>query len=266
MTVTLDMLIESRIATIIINNYGYVLSQKLSRFFRNVTIYTTYEIAKKYNLVPSECFITLRDIFKFVLEEGIDTVAFMAAGIAVREIHAVSKYTDPAIVLVDNMGRYSISLMSGHEGGANFLAYKVASLLGAEPIITTFAEVSKRYILGIGCRKGMEGKVLAEGIKDFLKENKIDIANIRHFATSSLKLGEKGLWQLEELLGIPIYFVPIKKMTLPYLRFNESLAKKYFPIPSVAEASALLSGKNARLLIPKTNFKGYTLALSEEDL
>lgn len=62
-----------------------------------------------------------------------------AAGIAVRAIapYVRSKTQDPAVVVVDETGRFSISLLSGHLGGANELACRVAELCGAVPVITT---------------------------------------------------------------------------------------------------------------------------------
>lgn len=62
-----------------------------------------------------------------------------AAGIAVRAIapHLRSKECDPAVVVVDDLGRYAISLVSGHLGGANELAERLAAGLGAEPVVTT---------------------------------------------------------------------------------------------------------------------------------
>jgi len=62
-----------------------------------------------------------------------------ATGIAVRSItpYLRSKATDPAVVVVDEGGRYAISLLSGHQGGANRLAEEIAEILGAEAIITT---------------------------------------------------------------------------------------------------------------------------------
>ena len=50
------------------------------------------------------------------------------------------KRSDPAVVVVDDSGRYSISLLSGHLGGANQLAAYIASLIGAQPIITTASD------------------------------------------------------------------------------------------------------------------------------
>lgn len=62
-----------------------------------------------------------------------------AAGIAVRAIapYVRSKTRDPAVVVVDETGRFAISLLSGHLGGANALAQRAARLCGATPVITT---------------------------------------------------------------------------------------------------------------------------------
>lgn len=62
-----------------------------------------------------------------------------AMGICVRTIapYIHDKHTDPAVVCVDSTGRYAISVLSGHVGGANELTRLVASALGAEAIITT---------------------------------------------------------------------------------------------------------------------------------
>ncbi len=62
-----------------------------------------------------------------------------AAGIAVRAIapHLRSKASDPAVVVLDETGRFAVSLLSGHLGGANDLALTVAETVGATPVVTT---------------------------------------------------------------------------------------------------------------------------------
>lgn len=62
-----------------------------------------------------------------------------AMGICVRAISPwiFDKHTDSPVVCVDGTGRYAIPVVSGHVGGANDLARHVASILGAEAVITT---------------------------------------------------------------------------------------------------------------------------------
>lgn len=74
-----------------------------------------------------------------------DAIIFVSAcGIAVRAIapHLQGKDTDPAVVVLDERGLRVISLLSGHLGGANALAKRVASITGGEAVITTASDVS----------------------------------------------------------------------------------------------------------------------------
>ena len=66
-------------------------------------------------------------------------VLVCATGIAVRAIAPLlaDKAADPAVVVVDDGGRFAVALTGGHPGGANVLAREVAALLGAEPVVTT---------------------------------------------------------------------------------------------------------------------------------
>lgn len=72
--------------------------------------------------------------------KNFDAFIFIGAmGICVRTIapYAEDKHTDPAVVCVDSLGMNAISVLSGHIGGANDLTQEVASIIGANPIITT---------------------------------------------------------------------------------------------------------------------------------
>ncbi|MDE5755053.1 MAG: cobalt-precorrin 5A hydrolase, partial [Oscillospiraceae bacterium] len=72
--------------------------------------------------------------------ENYDALVFvMATGIVVRMLADLikSKVTDPAVVVLDQQGKFVISLLSGHLGGANAFACEIAEILGAVPVITT---------------------------------------------------------------------------------------------------------------------------------
>ena len=69
-----------------------------------------------------------------------DGVVFIGAlGICVRKLQTLirDKYTDPAVVCVDTTGRWVIPVLSGHVGGANDLARRIAQITGGQAVVTT---------------------------------------------------------------------------------------------------------------------------------
>lgn len=82
------------------------------------------------------------------LMKNSDLLVFVGAcGIAVRAIapYLVSKTVDPAVLCVDETGKFVISLLSGHIGGGNRLALSVANGIGAVPVVTTATDVNGRF-------------------------------------------------------------------------------------------------------------------------
>lgn len=74
-----------------------------------------------------------------------DALVFVgASGIAVRAIapHVRDKFTDPAVVSVDEAGRFVVPLLSGHVGGANELARDVAVITGGQAVVSTATDVN----------------------------------------------------------------------------------------------------------------------------
>jgi cobalt-precorrin 5A hydrolase len=83
-----------------------------------------------------------RQALQMLFETGRPIVAIMALGIVVRVLGPLTrdKETDPAVVVVDEAGRFAISVLGGHWAGANELAKQVAEALGAVPVLTTASD------------------------------------------------------------------------------------------------------------------------------
>ncbi|WP_159766620.1 precorrin-3B C(17)-methyltransferase [Streptomyces sp. HM190] len=81
----------------------------------------------------------VRDAVGRAFGECAQVVCFLATGAVVRLIAPLlaDKGTDPGVVCVDEAGRFAVSLVGGHAGGANALAVEVGEVLGAEPVVTT---------------------------------------------------------------------------------------------------------------------------------
>lgn len=123
---------------------------------------------------------SLQDIVgEWFTKSAADAIIFVGAtGIAVRAIapFICGKAVDPAVLVIDEAGRYVISLLSGHLGGANALARTAASLIEAEPIITTATDAESAF-----------------AVDTFAKENGFLLTDLRKAKEVSAKVlrGEK---------------------------------------------------------------------------
>ncbi|MFM9611214.1 precorrin-3B C(17)-methyltransferase [Streptomyces niveiscabiei] len=79
------------------------------------------------------------DALRAAFAECEQVVCFLATGATVRILAPLlsDKGADPGVVCVDEAGRFAVSLLGGHAGGANELAVEVGELLGAQPVVTT---------------------------------------------------------------------------------------------------------------------------------
>ena len=120
-------------AIILISEASLPLAKTLQRELPDTLIYTKNEC---------EGCISITSCHRFIEEHfnDFDSIIFIGAmGICVRSIAGCikNKYKDPAVVCVDSTGRFVISVLSGHVGGANALARRIAGAIGAQAVVTT---------------------------------------------------------------------------------------------------------------------------------
>ncbi|MGI6070728.1 MAG: cobalt-precorrin 5A hydrolase [Blautia sp.] len=115
--------------------------------------------AAKGKYLPDSMEGTVKDWCRIQFAEADALVFVSASGIAVRAVAPWirSKKTDPAVVVVDERGSFSISLLSGHLGGANALAKRCGEILGAVPVITTATDLNGLFAVDVfASHQGME--------------------------------------------------------------------------------------------------------------
>jgi len=94
------------------------------------------------------------DILPEIWSECRNLVFVMATGIVVRSVAPFikDKKTDPAVVVLDEKGKYAISLLSGHIGGANDVAREIADYLDGEAVITTASDANNMPSIDLWAR------------------------------------------------------------------------------------------------------------------
>lgn len=200
-----------------------------------------------------------------VFYESESLVFIGAAGIAVRAISAFprSKTSDPAVVVVDEDGKFAIPILSEEYGGANRLAKKISEMTGAQAVITSRQgkKAEKRYVtIGIGCRRGTPSADIEKAYEEFIWDNDIRDDEVSAFASIDLKKDEEGLIEFINKKGLPIVFYSAAELMEVRGEFEPSdFVLKITGCDNVCERAAVkLAGEEVS--VHKTAFDGVTLA------
>lgn len=142
---TLD---NPRIALVAITKHGVARALTLAEQLPEATLVVTEKFSDKLPVIDNSL-----DILSGALSANISglfdrydqIVMFISLGAVVRLIapHLKSKDVDPGILVIDDAGRFIIPVLSGHVGGANAFAERLAVLTGGEAVLTTASDVGK---------------------------------------------------------------------------------------------------------------------------
>ena len=302
-------------------------------------------------------------------------VCIMATGIVVRHLASFLRHKtlDPAVVVLDEKGQFIISLLSGHLGGANKLAQKIAQITSGQAVITTASDVrgkpaidliardagldvenpkmvarvslafleeekvwifdprerlkpylenhqanvawvsdfgrdieyggvsSERHVesrskesserivesgvgiwvseyeppadlyclslrprnlvVGLGCNRGAPTSEMMSLIRKVFDDESLSLLSIRNLASIDLKADEQAILESGSMLDRPIEFYSRTDLNGISVPNPSNLVKTHVGVPSVCEATALLSAQDGDLIIPKTKTPNVTMAV-----
>lgn len=134
---------KTGIAILVVSENSLALARTIAGDLPGSNLYSSFDSAATHP-IPS--------IATFVKEHFNRFEAFVfigSLGICVRTIapYVMDKHTDPAIVNVDSTGKYVVSVLSGHIGGANSLTRQIARITGGQAIITTQSDNTDLWAL-----------------------------------------------------------------------------------------------------------------------
>jgi cobalt-precorrin 5A hydrolase len=130
-----------RIALVAITKAGAAHALKLSQALPGAELWVS-EKQRAEGQAGASYFPALKDAARELWGRVDGIVFFVSLGAVIRTVAPLlkGKDEDPAVVVVDEACRFSISALSGHVGGANELAEQVAGLLGAQAVLTTASD------------------------------------------------------------------------------------------------------------------------------
>lgn len=205
--------------------------------------------------------------------QGDRLILICATGIAIRTLAPVikSKLTDPPVLVLDELGKFVVPLLSGHEGGANQWADELANQLSAIAVITTAKPyLNPVYTLGMGCERNCPEEYLT-ALRDLcLQKAELKLTDIHSLHSIDIKSDELGLMRLAKNMGVP--FNTWDSNTLSTVEHLLSTKSDYVyqtvGVYGVAESAALIganqvTGDVAELILFKHKNAKATCAIAK---
>lgn len=128
-----------KIAILSVSNNGRELSEKIQNILNEDSTIITVDLYHK----------NVKSTIEKIFNDYDAIIGVMAVGILIRSIssNVKSKTSDPAVISIDEKGKFVISLLSGHLGGANKLTSYIANKLDSTPVITTATDVNNKLAI-----------------------------------------------------------------------------------------------------------------------
>ena len=144
-----------------------------------------------------------------------------------------------------------------------------SAILRGDEVFVTAGDVRlnlipQNLIAGIGCRRGTLSLEIFEALQRACNMIHQPIERVKLLASIDVKSKEDGLLSLAEVMGLEIKFfsrAELKKKIDEYKLDESKFVTRSVGVGNVCEAAALCCVEEARFALPKTAFKGVTVAL-----
>src|SRR5215204_2525111 len=135
----------------------------------------------------------------------------------------------------------------------------------ADPVILEKSVIyrPKSLVVGIGLHRDTSKDVIENGILTVLKDKELSFKSIRNISSINKEGRIKGLQEFSEQYKVPVEIYDKGKLSQVAVPNQSKTVQKFEGIPSVSEASSILSSNGGELIVPKEKFPpNLTVAVS----
>jgi cobalt-precorrin 5A hydrolase len=145
------------------------------------------------------------------------------------------------------------------------MAYRIAELTGAVPVVTTATEVTKPVVLGVGCRRGVEVEAFVECFEAVCGVFGVTREEVREVVTVDVKRDEAGLRRWVSDYSFPLRIVGLRELRCrPWVVERSEWVGKTLGVAGVSEACALAVSPRSILLGRRHVHRGVTMAFARD--
>ncbi|WP_240315570.1 precorrin-4 C(11)-methyltransferase [Aquimarina longa] len=135
-----------KVAILCFTDQGVSIAKVLQKEFYRSKLFTTRPIntSKEVKQIDSVSELVEHSFHQY------DMWVFVGAlGICVRSIapYIQDKTTDPAVINIDDQGKFVQAVLSGHTGRANELTTQISRILSAQPVVSTSSDLQNIWAL-----------------------------------------------------------------------------------------------------------------------
>ena len=229
----------TKVAIVAITRHGIAIARRIKQNMPEAEIYVPQKHSDggiDINWFSEQSTQLVGTLFK--THDALLCIFSLGAVIRMVAPHLIDKKSDPAVIVIDDMANHVISALSGHLGGANALARLVASFLGAQPVITTAADVNETIAVDL------LGREFGWTIENFENVTKVSAYMVNEEKIAIYQdAGEKNWWNAPFPKNIT-FVESIDQISLPQFKAGLVISDQVISDPTIVRKSVIYRPKS----------------------